>query len=121
MSLPKGIDVILGLNWMQAQGVLLDTRNRRILYTDFEGGPVTVPDTVCSLVPIEHCLPLRCDSSNPKTIKNKVFKTMQSAQDSDFHICSSNVMKTMTKAFNKGQLNYCNYSRITQPIEYDKK
>ena len=65
MNLPQGIDIIMGLNWMDALGVVLDTRNRRIVYNDTNSCSVAQSSGPApELIPIQYLLPCKVESDS---------------------------------------------------------
>ena len=117
MNLPQGIDIIMGLNWMDALGVVLDTRNRRIVYNDINSCSVAQSSGPApELIPIQYLLPCKVESDSiNKAVLNNIYSNINSSMESDIHLCSANTMRALIKSFKNKDLNYRTYENIAHP------
>ena len=119
MTLPQGIDIIMGLNWMEALGIVLDTRNRRIIYNDTAAcSAAQSTGPAAQLIPMEYLLPCKVESASiNKQVLNTVYSNFDSEYNSDIHLCSANTMKSLIKSFKNKDLDYKTYINIAHPKE----
>ena len=104
---------------MEALGIVLDTRNRRIIYNDTAAcSAAQSTGPAAQLIPMEYWLPCKVESASiNKQVLNTIYSNFDSEYNSDIHLCSANTMKSLIKSFKNKDLDYKTYINIAHPKE----